>query len=54
MKCAFCKRDLPKLGHVTYVKSNGDILRFCSSKCHKSFLMGRDPRRKKWVTKQEK
>ncbi|MBR9689940.1 MAG: 50S ribosomal protein L24e [Candidatus Altiarchaeota archaeon] len=54
MKCSFCKNELREIGNITYVKKNAEVLRFCSSKCEKSFLMGRNPRKKKWVTKTKK
>ncbi|MBR9681149.1 MAG: 50S ribosomal protein L24e [Candidatus Altiarchaeota archaeon] len=54
MKCTFCKKELPEIGNITYVKKNGDVYHFCSSKCEKSLLMGRDYRKKKWVTSPHK
>jgi large subunit ribosomal protein L24e len=33
-----------------YIKNDGSIYRFCSSKCRKSMLeLGRDPRKLKWT-----
>ncbi len=49
--CSFCGREIEPGTGLIYVKNNGSILRFCSSKCFKSFKMGRDPRRLKWVKK---
>jgi len=54
MKCSFCGKEMPKIGSITYVKKNGDVFNFCSSKCEKSLLMGRDARKKKWVTSKKK
>ncbi len=54
-KCAFCGKDLePGYGWM-YVKSDGTILYFCSSKCAKNYLkLGRNPKRVKWVRKEKK
>lgn len=53
MKCTFCKGELPPVGGILYVRKDGGKLHFCSSKCKKSFFMGRNPRKKKWVRKQK-
>lgn len=34
---------------MMYVKNDGAILWFCSSKCFKLWRMKRDPRRLKWT-----
>ncbi|MGB9729086.1 MAG: 50S ribosomal protein L24e [Thermoprotei archaeon] len=48
-KCSFCgKNIIPGTGTV-FVKTDGTILRFCSSKCKKNYFMGRDPRKYKWT-----
>jgi large subunit ribosomal protein L24e len=54
MKCTFCKKELPPIGSVTFVHINGDVSRFCSSKCEKSSRMGRDPRKQKWTKRSGK
>ena len=54
MKCTFCKRELPPIGALLFVKRTGDTMRFCSSKCEKSHFMKRNPRKKKWVRKPTK
>lgn len=54
MKCTFCSRELPPIGALLFIKRTGDTMRFCSSKCEKSFFMKRNPRKKKWVRKQKK
>jgi large subunit ribosomal protein L24e len=54
MKCSFCRRELPPIGALLFVKKTGDTLNFCSSKCEKSFFMGRNPRKKQWVRKEKK
>ena len=48
-KCSFCNKDIPVGTGLMYVKNDGTILRFCSSKCRKNMLeLGRIPRRLKW------
>ncbi len=38
-----------------YVKNDGSILWFCSSKCRKNFLkLGRNPRKLKWTLRKAK
>ncbi|MBO3832824.1 MAG: 50S ribosomal protein L24e [Candidatus Brockarchaeota archaeon] len=37
---------------ILYVKRDGSILRFCSSKClRNSVKLGRNPRKVKWVVR---
>ena len=54
-KCSFCGREvLPGTG-IMYVKNDGTVLWFCSSKCRKSMLeLKRDPRKLKWTLKYKK
>jgi large subunit ribosomal protein L24e len=48
-KCSFCGGDIkPGTGRI-FVRTDGTILRFCSSKCRKNYFMGRDPRKYKWT-----
>ncbi|MDH5376376.1 MAG: 50S ribosomal protein L24e [Candidatus Bathyarchaeota archaeon] len=50
-KCSFCGDDFPLGTGMMYVKNDGSILWFCSSKCRKSSLkLRRDPRKLKWTT----
>ena len=53
--CSFCGGPvLPGTGMI-YVKVDGTVLRFCSSKCFKSAIrLGRDPRKQVWVRKRRK
>ncbi len=49
-KCSFCGKVIQPGTGIIYVKNDGTILRFCSSKCKKSMLkLGRDPRKVKWT-----
>ncbi|MEM2882917.1 MAG: 50S ribosomal protein L24e [Candidatus Bathyarchaeia archaeon] len=50
LKCSFCGKSFPSSIGSIYVKNDGSIYRFCSSKCRKSLLkLGRDPRKLKWT-----
>ena len=39
---------------VMFVKNDGKIFHFCSSKCRKNFRLGRDGKNLKWTGKFEK
>ena len=50
--CSFCGREIPPGTGIMYVKKDGTILWFCSSKCFKSAIkLGRDPRKLAWTLK---
>jgi len=34
-----------------FVKNDGTIVFYCSSKCEKNYLMGREPKKRKWSRK---
>ena len=51
MKCAFCGQKLLKGRGIMFVRKDGTVLYFCSSKCEKSYMMGRNPRKVRWVRK---
>lgn len=49
-KCSFCGGEFQPGTGMMYIKNDGSILWFCSSKCRKSSLdFGRDARRFKWT-----
>ncbi|OYT30866.1 MAG: 50S ribosomal protein L24 [Thermoprotei archaeon] len=49
-RCSFCGRVIQPGKGMMYVRNDGSILRFCSSKCYKSMLkLRRDPRKLKWT-----
>ncbi|RLG75727.1 MAG: 50S ribosomal protein L24 [Thermoprotei archaeon] len=48
-KCSFCGSEIPPGTGMMYVKNDGTVLWFCSSKCFKYFKMGRDPKRLPWT-----
>lgn len=49
--CTFCGANIePGTGRM-YVRNDGTILWFCSSKCMKYWRMKKDPRKLKWTKK---
>jgi len=49
-ECSFCGHDFPPGTGIMYVRNDGTILWFCSSKCRKSSLyLKRDSRRVRWT-----
>jgi large subunit ribosomal protein L24e len=50
--CAFCGHDIEAGTGISFVRRNGQLLRFCSRKCRRSLLdFNRDPRKFKWTKK---
>ena len=50
--CTFCNRSLSPGSGTMFVKNDGTIFWFCSSKCKKNMLsLKRDPRKLKWTQK---
>jgi len=50
MKCSFCGLEIEKGTGIMFVKNDGKILYFCSSKCEKNMLkLKREPSKVKWV-----
>ncbi|RLF15557.1 MAG: 50S ribosomal protein L24 [Thermoprotei archaeon] len=50
--CSFCGRPIQPGRMRMYIKTDGTIYRFCSSKCFKSMIkLRRDPRKLKWTAK---
>ncbi|MFQ6068665.1 MAG: 50S ribosomal protein L24e [Candidatus Bathyarchaeia archaeon] len=48
--CSFCGHEFQQGTGQMYVKNDGTILWFCSSKCRKNSLkLGRDPRKLRWT-----
>ncbi len=48
--CSFCDGPVLKGSGMIYVKKDGTIYNFCSSKCRKNNLdLGREGRRQKWT-----
>lgn len=49
MKCSFCSINIPKGSGKMFVKTDGSVFFYCSSKCQKNFMMGREPKKRKWA-----
>jgi large subunit ribosomal protein L24e len=50
-KCSFCGKTLVKGTGKMFVKDNGQVLWFHTSKCEKNYLgLKRDPRKFKWTS----
>jgi len=49
--CAYCGREIEPGTGLMYVKNDGSVVWFCSSKCFKSWKLKRDPRKLKWTEK---
>ena len=48
-ECTFCGTEIEPGTGMMYVKKNGQVFNFCSSKCRKNHLnLGRVPRYVKW------
>jgi large subunit ribosomal protein L24e len=49
-RCSFCGQDFPQGTGMMYVRNDGSIFWFCSSKCRKNSVgMGRDARKLRWT-----
>ncbi|MCD6575790.1 MAG: 50S ribosomal protein L24e [Nanoarchaeota archaeon] len=54
-KCTFCGKEIPQNKGIMYVKNDGKVRWFCSSKCEKNALkLKRNPRKVRWVRKVSK
>lgn len=50
MKCSFCSFEIPSGTGKMFVKKDGKIFYFCSTKCEKNMLkLGRKPRNVRWT-----
>lgn len=50
MKCSFCNREIGVGEGVIYVRPDGKINYFCSSKCYRNAIkLGRKPQKYKWT-----
>lgn len=53
-QCAFCANDIEPGTGISFVRKNGQLVRFCSRKCRRSLIdFKRDPRKLKWTKKYE-
>jgi large subunit ribosomal protein L24e len=51
MKCSFCNKRIKPGSGKMFVKNTGEIVYFCSSKCQKSYNLGR--KKLKWAKKEK-
>ena len=50
VNCSFCDNIVSRGTGLLYVKKDGTLFNFCSSKCRKnSLLLGREGRKQKWT-----
>ena len=55
MKCSFCNNTIEIGTGVMFIRNDGKVFYFCSSKCQKNMLkLRREPKNVKWVTKKKK
>lgn len=55
MRCSFCNKEIKEGTGIEFVKTDGTILFFCSSKCEKNKQkLKRSPTKVKWVKKKHK
>ena len=47
--CSFCGEEVEPGSGKMFVKKDGSIFYFCSSKCQNNFKLGRVPRRVSWT-----
>ncbi|WP_075050507.1 50S ribosomal protein L24e [Ignicoccus islandicus] len=47
--CSFCGREIEPGTGIMFVRNDGSILWFCSSKCFKNYKMGRKARKLPWT-----
>jgi len=53
-KCSFCGGRLEPGTGIMFVRNDGSVLFFCSSKCERSHKLGRKPQKIKWTEKFKK
>jgi large subunit ribosomal protein L24e len=54
-RCSFCRKDIELGTGKMFVKKDGTVLHFCSSKCEKNRLkLKRVPRKVTWIKKKRK
>jgi large subunit ribosomal protein L24e len=55
VNCTFCGHSLEKGTGKMFVKNDGKVLYFCSTKCEKNLLnLKRKPREHKWTVESRK
>ncbi|MGC8631225.1 MAG: 50S ribosomal protein L24e [Thermoprotei archaeon] len=52
--CSFCGKAITPGTGITYVRNDGVVLHFCSSKCKRNMLeLHRSPKKVKWIIKRQ-
>jgi large subunit ribosomal protein L24e len=51
MKCSYCGKKITVGKGKMFVRTDGTIILWCSSKCEKSYKMGREAKKRKWSRK---
>lgn len=51
MKCSFCGSVIRSGTGKMFVRTDGTVMIWCSSKCEKNYLLGREPKKRKWSRK---
>lgn len=54
MRCSVCKSNVLKGSGKMFVRNDGRIFYFCSSKCQRNWNMGREGKKLKWVVSEKK
>lgn len=55
VKCSFCKETIEKGTGSMFVKNDGTLLNFCSTKCQKSLMkLKRDSAKTPWTKQYQK
>ncbi len=55
MKCSFCSETMEPGTGKMFIRNDGKVFYFCSSKCEKNMLkLKREPKRVKWIAKKKK
>lgn len=50
MLCTFCGKEIPKGKGMMFVRKDGKVFYFCSSKCRRNLLnLGRSGKKTKWT-----
>lgn len=47
--CGYCGNTIEPGNGLMFVRNDGTIIWFCSSKCFKNFKLGRDPKKLPWT-----
>ncbi|MQY68418.1 MAG: 50S ribosomal protein L24e [Hadesarchaea archaeon] len=53
-KCSFCGGRVEPGTGLMFVRRDGSVLFFCSSKCERNFKLKRKPHRVKWTERSRK